>query len=133
VTLPLVQPQLKVRTATSREVLGAPFNVEDAVGRSATYRSEDTKSAVDQIQIVPVWEDRVVVSGPRQTLVGEGRIGSCELRIAVRRQINAREGLIVQTVREGQRDGGHRVISVIADIGRAGHDTAADLRYVVVV
>jgi hypothetical protein len=64
------------------------------------------------------------VGGPRQALVSEGRIGGCELRIAVGRQINAGEGLIVQTVREGQRDGGHRIIPVIADVRRARHDGA---------
>ena len=31
----------------------------------------------------PIWEDRVVVAGPRQPLVGEGRIGCCEPGIAV--------------------------------------------------
>jgi hypothetical protein len=66
-------------------------------------------------------------------LVSEGRIGGCELRIAVGRQINAGEGLIVQTVREWQRDGGDRIIPVIADIGRAWHDAAADLSYGVMV
>ena len=43
------------------------------------------------------------------------------------------EGLVVQRVREGQRDGGHRIIPVIADVGRAWHDAAADLSYRVMV
>ena len=77
--------------------------------------------------------DRVVVGGPRQALVGEGRIGGRELRIAVGRQIDAGEGLVVQRVREGQRDGGYRIIPVIADVGRAWHDAAADLSYGVMV
>src|SRR5206468_9688624 len=98
-----------------------------AVGRTATYRCEYAKPAVHQIQVVPVWEDRVVVRGPWQALVGEGRIGGCELRIAVGRQIDRAEGLIVQRVREGQRDGDHLIIPVIADVGRAWHDAAADL------
>ena len=38
-----------------------------------------------------------------------------------------------ERVRERQRDGGYRIIPVIADVGRAWHDTAADLRYVVMV
>jgi hypothetical protein len=69
------------------------------------------------------------VGGPWQALVSEGRIGGCELRIAVGRQIDVSEGLVVQRVREGQRDGGHRIIPVIADVGRAWHDAAADLIY----
>ena len=122
--LPLVQPQLEVGIAAPREVLRPPLNVEDAVRRSATYRCEYTEPTVDQIQVVPVREDRVVVGGPWQALVGKGRVSGRELRVAIGRQINAGEGLIVQRVREGQRDGGDRIIPVIADVGRAWHDTA---------
>ena len=126
-TLPLIQSQLKVGTAAAREVLRPPLNVKDAVGSSATYRCEYAKPAVDQIQIVPVWEDRVVVGGPRQASISKRRIGSHELGVAVGRQIDRSECLVVQRVREGQRNGGHRVIPVIADVGRAWHDTPADL------
>ncbi len=127
--LPFIQPQLEAGTAAPREVLCPPLNVEDTVGSSATYRCEYTEPTVDQIQVVPVRVDRVVVGGPWQALVGKGRIGCRELRIAVGRQINAGEGLIVQRVREGQRNGGHRIIPVIADVGRAWHDAAAYLIY----
>ena len=127
--LPLVQSQLEAGTAAPREVLCPPLDVEDAVGSSATYRCEYTEPAVDQIQVVPVREDGVVVGEPRQALVGKGRIGSRELRIAVGRQINAGEALVVQGEREGQRNGGDRIIPVIADVGRAWHDAAAYLIY----
>ena len=103
--LPLIQPQLEAGVAAPREVLRPPLNVEDAVRSGATDRGEDTEPAVDQIQVVPVREDRVVVGGPWQALVGEGRIGGCELGIAVGRQIDRGEGLIVQRVREGQGSG----------------------------
>jgi len=73
------------------------------------------------------------VSGPWQALIGEGRIGRCELRITVGRQIDVREGLVIQRIREGQRDGGYCIIPVIADIGRARHDAAADLSYRVMI
>ncbi len=73
------------------------------------------------------------MGGPRQALVAKGRIGSHELGITVRGEINAREGLVVQAVREGQRDGDYPIILVIAGVRRARHDTAADLRYRVVV
>jgi len=84
-TLPLIQSQLKVGTAAAREVLRPPLNVKDAVGSSATYRCEYAKPAVDQIEVVPVWEDRVVVGSPRQALVGEGGIRGYELGITVGR------------------------------------------------
>ena len=93
--LAFVQPQLEAGAAASREVLCSPLDVEDAVGSSATDRGEYAEPSVDQIQVVPIREDCVVVSGPRQTLVGEGRVGGCELRIAVGRQIDVGEGLVV--------------------------------------
>lgn len=126
---PLVQPQLEVGAAASREILRPPFNVKDAIRSSAAYRCEYAEPTIDQIQIVPVWEDRVVVGGPWQADVREGRIGCRELRIAVGRQVYAGEALVVQGEWEWQRHGGHRIISVIADVGRAWHDAAAYLIY----
>ena len=67
------------------------------------------------------------MGSPRQALVGEGGIGGHELGITVRRQIDAGESRAVQGIREGQRDRGYRIIPVIADVGRAWHDAAADL------
>ena len=69
------------------------------------------------------------MGGPRQALVGEGRIARRELRIAVGRQIDRGEALVVQGVREWQGDGGDRIVPVIADVGRAWHDAAAYLIY----
>jgi hypothetical protein len=128
-TLPLVQPQLEVGTARSRKVLCSPLDVEDAVGCTATYRGEYAESTIDQIQVVPVRVDRVVVAGPWQALVGEGCIRGNELSIAVGRQIDASKGLIIQGEREGERDGGYRVIPVIAYVGRTWHDAAGYLLY----
>ena len=65
--------------------------------------------AIDQIQVVPIREDGVVVGGPWQALVGEGRIGGCELRIAVGRQIDRGEGLVVQACK---RTGNATVVTV---------------------
>jgi hypothetical protein len=69
------------------------------------------------------------VGEPRQALVAKGRIRCCELRIAVGRQIDRGETLVVQGEREGQRDRGYRIIPVIADVSRAWHDAAANLIY----
>ena len=118
-----------IGSAASREILCPPLNVEDAVGSSATYRGEYAEPAVDQIQVIPIRVDGVVVGEPRQALVGKGRIGGCELGIAIGRQIDRGEGLVVQRVREGQRDGSHRIIPVIAYVGGAWHDAAAYLIY----
>src|SRR5206468_11002427 len=100
-TLPLTPPQLEMGTPPPREVLRPPLNVEDAVGRTATYRCEYAEPTIDQIQVVPVWEDGVVVGGPRQARVAKGAIAGCELRIAVGRQIYRGEGPIVQSEGEG--------------------------------
>jgi len=123
-TQPLVQPQLQVGTAAPREILRPPLNIEDAVRSTATYRGEYAKPTVDQIQVVPIRVNGEAMARPRQALVGECRVRRCELGIAVGRQIDAREGLLVQGVRERQRDGGDRIIPVIADVRRSGHDTA---------
>ena len=84
-TLPLVQPQLEVGAATSREILRPPLDVEDAIRCRATYRCEYAEPAVDQIEVLPVREDSVVVVVPRQALGAEAGIGGCELRIAIGR------------------------------------------------
>ena len=83
--LSLIQLQLELGTAAPRDggVLRAPLNVENAVGRSATYGCEYAKPGVGQKQIVPVREDRVVVAGPRQADVREGGVRSRELGVAV--------------------------------------------------
>jgi hypothetical protein len=68
------------------------------------------------------------VGEPWQTLVGEGCIRGRELRIAVRRQVHRGKHLIVQRVREGQRDRGYLIIPVVSDIRRARHNGGAYLR-----
>ena len=67
------------------------------------------------------------MGSPRQAGVSKGGIRSQELGITVGRQIDAGVSRAVQDVREGQRDGGDRIIPVIADIYRAWHDAAPDL------
>ena len=64
-SLPLVQPQLKVGSAGPWEILGAPFDVENPIGRSARNRGEDPIATVYGVQILPIREDRVVMTGPR--------------------------------------------------------------------
>ena len=64
---------------------------------------------------------------PRQALVGEGRIVGHKLRVAVGRQIDAREALVIQGVREWQRDGDDRIVPVIAGVRCSRHNATADL------
>jgi len=87
-TLPLIQSELEVGTAAPGEILCPPLNVEDTVGSSTTYRCEDAESTINQIQVVPVREDRVVVVDPRQALVGKACIGCRKLGIAIGRQVD---------------------------------------------
>ena len=73
--LSLVQPQFVVSSrGGSSKVDCAPFDVEDPVGRSARHRGEDTAGSTRERRaaavcigalIVPVREDRVVMTGPR--------------------------------------------------------------------
>ena len=127
--LPLIQPQLEVGTAGSREVLCSPLDVQDAVGSNTTYRGENPKARVYGVQVVPVWEDRVVVVVPRQADVGEGRIGSHKLRIAIGRQVDRGEGLVIQGDREGQCYRGDAVVAMVADVRGAWRDCTGALNY----
>jgi len=78
--------------------------------------------------VIPIGENRVIVTGPRQrTDIGKGRVGSRKLRIAVGRHVDAVKGVIVQGVREWQRNVGYLIVPMIAAIGRAWHDAAAYL------
>jgi hypothetical protein len=129
--LPLIQPQLEVGIATPREVLRAPLDVEDPVRRRATSRSEDSKPTVYQVQVVPVRVDRVIVAVPRQATVSKGGVRGFELGIAVGRQIDAGESLVVQRVTEGKHDVSYGIIPVITDVRCAWHDAAANLSYYV--
>ena len=100
-----MQPQLEVRSlAGIAKIHRAPFDVEDAVRRSAgnrrvnaTVATRVSRAAAVCIgtQIIPVWVNAVVVVGPRQTNVGERRICRRELSISVRRDIHAVESLVV--------------------------------------
>jgi hypothetical protein len=92
--LSLIQPQFVVsRRGRSSEINSAPFDIEDSVRRGARHRGEDTAGATRESRaaalrigalVIPVREDRVVVTGPRQRAdIGKRRVGSRELRIAV--------------------------------------------------
>ena len=137
-SLPLIQPQLVVsHHGDIGKVDRAPFDIEDPVGRCARYRREDAASSTRESRapglrigalVIPIREDRLIVTGPRQrTDVGKGRIGSRKLRIAVGRHVDAVKGVIVQGVRERQRNVGYLIVPVIAAIGRPWHDAAAYL------
>ena len=138
-TLPLVQPQLMVGMLASVVVIdGAPFDVQDSMRRNAGDRGVDATGATGVSRaarvcicalVVPVREDREVVAEPRQANVSPGVIRCRELRIAVGRQIDRVERVVVQSVREWQRNGGDRIIPVIADVGFPWHATVLYRKY----
>ena len=125
------------------EIHGAPFDVEDSIRRTVGHRGENAACAARENRaarvctgelVIPVREDGVVVSSPRQRArVNPKDIRGGELGIAVGRQIDGVEGLVVHRVTEGERDGGYQVIRMVADVRRARHDTAPYLRYDVMV
>jgi hypothetical protein len=69
------------------------------------------------------------MTGPWQALIGEGRVGGRELRIAVGGQVDRGEALVVQREWERQRNSSDRIIPVIAYINGAGHDRTGDRCY----
>ena len=135
--LPLIQPQFEIgRLRIVEEVHSVPFDVKDTVWRSARDRHEDAtpvcpgRAAAQTYvgaQIIPIREDGVAVACARQASVGEDRGIATELQCTVGVHIRSRVGLIVERIRERQRDGGHAVVAMIADVGRAWHDAPADL------
>ena len=145
--LPFIQGQAEIGPLVGVvEINGAPFDVEDPVRRTAAHRDINAAGAaripraaspgggvIISAQVVPVWEDGVVMSSPWQTDVIGVDIRSGELGIAVGRQTNTRETHVVEHEREGKRDSGYYVIPVIADVCRAQHATAACLIYNVLV
>ena len=128
-----VQPQLVVGMLASVVVIdGAPFDVQDSIRRNAGNRGVDATGATGVSRatrvcicalVVPVREDGEVVAEPRQANVSPGVIRCRKLRIAVGRQIDRVERVVVQSVREWQRNGRDRIIPVIADVGFPWHAT----------
>jgi hypothetical protein len=117
---------------------GAPFDVQDSMRRNAGNRGVDATGATGVSRatrvcicalVVPVREDGEVVAEPRQANVSPGVIRCRKLRIAVGRQIDRVERVVVQSVREWQRNGGDRIISVIADVGFPWHATVLYRKY----
>jgi len=90
--LSLVQSQLEAGTALP-EVLRPPLNVEMRLG-AVPLIEVNMPNPLDQIQVVPIREDRVVVGGPRrQTLVKWYRSGERHCRWTTD---DAGEALVVQ-------------------------------------
>lgn len=117
---------------------GAPFDVEGSMRRNAGNRRINATGATrvgraSQVcvcaLVLPVREDRKVVAEPRQANVSFGVIRCRELCITVGRQIDRVERVVVQSVREWQRNGGDRIMSVIADVGFPWDATALYLTY----
>ena len=67
--LPLVQPQLEIRSAAAIEVVRPPFHVENTVRRTAGHRGENAFARPIRELVVPVGENGVVMGWPRQTNV----------------------------------------------------------------
>ena len=65
--------------------------------------------------------------------VDPGLIGGRELRIAVGRHIDVREGRVIERIGEWEWYSGYLIIPVIADVRRARFDTAPVAEYVVMV
>ena len=83
---------------------GAPFDVQDSIRRNAGNRGVDATGATGVSRAArfarcagrPVREDGEVVAEPRQANVSPGVIRCRELRIAVGRQIDGVERVVVQ-------------------------------------
>ena len=126
------------------EIHCAPLDVEYPIRGGPAHRGINTagsariRRAANPTQIVrplivPVREYSVVVREPRQAHVGKVGSHGRELSVAVGGHIDARERRIVERKRERQRDGGDHIVSMIAAVRRARHNTTAYLAYRVLV
>ena len=75
-------------------------------------------------------QDRVVVGGPWQASLVKAVSVVVNCALPLDDRLIDVECLVVQRVREGNAMVVTCIIPVIADVRRARHDTAADLRYV---
>jgi hypothetical protein len=141
--LSFVQPQLVVgQLGVVAEIRCAPLDVEDTIRRSAGHRGVNAAGTAGVsraaghcigAQVVPIRQDSVVVRDPWQANAGKGDIRGRKLGIAVGRHIDAGERLVIQGVTEWYRDTGYHVVSVIAGVRGARHDTATYLCDLVMV
>lgn len=93
------------------KVNSTPLDIENPIGRGPRHGRVNTACATRESRaaalrigalVVPIREHGVVVAGPRQAHIGEGRVGGCELSIAIGRHCDAVEGLVVQRIGEWQ-------------------------------
>ncbi len=129
--LPFVQPHFEVHgiAVSGRTVIGgAPFEVEDAVGRDSTQVGVDALGrpiGAVGAQVIPKSEDGVGKSRGRQTGIDIVTIGAGELKVAVGADPGAGEGLSVERVGERKRDGSSKIVPMVADVTSAGNDSGA--------
>lgn len=100
-----------------------PFDIEDAIGRRAAYRSKDTATSAIGSLVVPMRHDRVVERRKRQwTDVGPLYVGAGELQITIRTYVGASEWCSV--VVEGERDSNEcrAIVGRVAYVGRSRND-----------
>ena len=73
--LALIQTDFKIQTAGCvAEKRGAPFDVKDAIGRSAGHRSEDAFVCAADGEIAPVWKDGVAEPRERKAAFGKAEV-----------------------------------------------------------
>ena len=135
-TLPFIQPNLMIGLQGGvGEIHRAPLDVEDTIGRCTRHRGEHTAQApwvtratnppqIIRALVVPVSEDGIVVGEPRQANVGKVGSRGRELSRPIGRYIDARERRVVQCEWERQWNSGHYIITMIAGVCSAWHDTA---------
>src|SRR5262249_34831540 len=119
-SLPFVQPQLEIgRLACIVRIDRAPLDVEDAIGRSARHGRINATGAVRVnraagvcvgAEVIPVWEDGVVVIQPRQANISRTGVCGRKLRISIGRYIHTVEALVIEREREWQWDVSYYII-----------------------
>src|SRR5439155_22546587 len=111
-------------------ILGAPFDVEDAVWRGTSRRSKDATgvasdgTACSGALITPIRSVHIRGAGDseRRACNPKGGVVHAEGQVAVRPCVSSREGLVIQCDRERKCNRGVAIIAMAADVVHARHE-----------
>jgi hypothetical protein len=129
----LKKADLKIGPVRSvSEKNSAVLYIQDPVGRSALHRRENAARSTgirraagqvgDGLQVVPVRQDRVVLSSSRQAAIGNSVAIGGEAQRAIGPNDGRGEALIIEMSGERQGDRRCAIVGVIAGIARARND-----------
>src|SRR5438034_1803120 len=126
----LIQRDLIIQGVRLIVILGAPFDVEDAVWRGTSRRSKDATgvasdgTACSGALVTPIRSVHIRGAGDSERRACNPKAGGvhAEGQVAVRPCVSSREGLVIQCDRERKCNRGVAIIAMAADVVHARHE-----------